>query len=86
MPLLVSDLIKINGLDPSKVLLIRHSKNDKIFKKCFENGFVKEYTQIQRENFAKNYEYWMVFISHKGTSAKLYNIYKVTSTKPLSRW
>lgn len=58
-----SDILKKVGLDPKKVKLIRHALSDKVFKECADNG--------------KVYEYWVVFISGKGTLAQLYAIYKV---------
>lgn len=73
-----SDVINRAGLDPKKVMLIRHSLNDKEFKKCYDQNMVLEYTRHQRENFARNAEYWIVFISDKSTKARLYCCYQVT--------
>ncbi len=75
--LYLSDILKRVGLDITKVKLIRHSLNHKNFKDCYEAGFIKEYTQIQKKDFSEGYEYWITFISDKGTSAKLDACYKV---------
>jgi len=83
--LYLSDIMKRAGLDPKKVMLIRHSLGHEPFKKCYdknnsENGFVHEYTSHQGENFAKGAEYWMVFVSDHGTKARFFALYKVTGS------
>ena len=77
--LYLSDILKRVGLDIKKVKLIRHALSDKGFKSCYDLGFIKEYTQIQNKGFARGFEYWITFISDKGTSAKLEGVYKVKS-------
>ena len=72
-----SDILRKVGLDPKKVKLIRHALSDKGFKECADKGKVYEYTRHQRKDFNKGYDYWVVFISGKGTLAQLYAIYKV---------
>jgi hypothetical protein len=80
--LFFSDILKKVGLDPAKVKLIRHALTDKDFKSCYDKGMVLEYTQLQREGFSKDYDYWVVFISGKGNLAKLFAVYKVISSAP----
>lgn len=75
--LYLSDILKRAGLDLKRTKLIRHSLNDKGFRDCFDADNVKEYTQRQNLNFSKDFDYWVVFISDKGTSCKLYACYKV---------
>ena len=75
--LYLSDLFKRAGIEPKKVMLIRHSLNDTGFKTCYDAGMTYEYTKYQKNGFAKNAEYWMVFISDKGTTAKFYAMYRV---------
>lgn len=75
--LYLTDILKRAGLDPKKVMLIRHSLSDKDFKKCYDAGMVQEYTRHQKENFAKGAEYWAVFVSDKSTKARFYACYKV---------
>lgn len=68
-----------------KVKLIRHALSDKGFKSCYDKGFMKEYTQIQKKGFSRGYDYWIIFLSDSGTSAKLEGVYKVngfTDTPP----
>ena len=48
--LLLSDLLKNNGIDPKEVVLVRHVLNREDFNNCFNAGYVKEYTQIQHKN------------------------------------
>ena len=76
--ILLSDLLKNNGIDPKEVVLIRHVMSQDNFNKCFQEGFIKEYTQIQGKNkkMLKQSKYWMVFIGTNGTRAKLYCMYK----------
>ena len=79
--LYLSDIINRAGLDPKKVMLIRHSLNDKDFAKCYERDFVLEYTRHQGEKFAKDAEYWIVFVSDKSTKARFYACYQVDGPK-----
>ncbi len=83
--LYLSDILQRTGLDISKVKLIRHSLNDVQFRKCYENGFVKEYTQVQKNDFANGYDYWVVFIGAKGTTARLDSCYQVIGSMPISK-
>lgn len=73
----LSDILNRAGLDINKVKLIRHSLNDKHFNACYDKGFTKEYTQLQKNGFSAGYEYWAVFISAGGTSCRLFACYKV---------
>lgn len=77
-----SDVLKKVGLNPAKVKLIRHALTDKGFKSCYDKNMVLEYTRQQKDGFSKNYDYWCVFISGKGTLAKLFACYKVGESVP----
>lgn len=77
-----SDVLKKVGLEPSKVKLIRHALTDKGFKSCYDKGMVLEYTRQQKNGFSKGYDYWCVFISDKGTLAKLFACYKIGTSVP----
>ena len=48
----------------------------------YDKNMVLEYTRQQRNGFSKNYDYWCVFISSKGTLAKLFACYKVGGSVP----
>ncbi|MBP5606611.1 MAG: GIY-YIG nuclease family protein [Ruminiclostridium sp.] len=82
----LQDLLTINGIDPKDVLLIRHSLNHENFRKCFDNNFVYEYTQIQPGNLKalSEHKYWMVFISGKGTQARLFKFYEYKGKMPIT--
>lgn len=80
--LFLTDIIKRAGIDPSEVKLIRHALSDKTFKKYYEKNMVKEYTQHQRKEFSKGYNFWMVFISDGGSLARFEGLYKVLEEKP----
>lgn len=77
-----SDILEKAGLDPAKVKLIRHSLGDKDFSKCYysEPQMVWEYTRIQKPGFSKGYDYWCVFVSGEGTTARLFACYKVNGS------
>lgn len=77
-----SDVLRKVGLDPAKVKLIRHALTDKGFKSCYDKNMVLEYTRQQKSGFSKNYDYWCVFISGKGTLAKLFACYRVGNSVP----
>ena len=77
-----SDVLKKVGLESAKVKLIRHALTDKGFRSCYDKNMVLEYTRHQKSGFSKNYDYWCVFISGKGTLAKLFACYKVGNSVP----
>lgn len=77
--LYLSDIIKRNNLDPTRIKLIRHSLRDKGFLKCFQKGFMNEYQKVQKENFFQGCDYILTFVSEPGTSAKFMGCYKVGS-------
>ena len=77
-----SDVLRKVGLDSAKVKLIRHALTDKGFKSCYDKNMVLEYTRQQKSGFSKNYDYWCVFISGKGTLAKLFACYRVGNSIP----
>lgn len=80
-PLELLDILNKTELELSEVLLIRHALSDKECKKQYENNNMKEYTQIQKENFPTKYKYWITFLSHGGTSAVLDKCYEVNGYK-----
>lgn len=83
MPLLFfSDILLKAGLDPSKVMLIRHSLANRGFKECYEKNMVYEYTCHQKSGFSRGYDYWAVFISGAGTFAKFFALYQVGPAVP----
>ncbi|MFA9381659.1 MAG: hypothetical protein ACERKO_11430, partial [Acetanaerobacterium sp.] len=79
--LFLSDILKRAGLDVNRVKLIRHSINQKEFIDCYNKGYVFWYTSCQKPDFSNGYDYWVVFISDKGTSARLEGCYKVNGNK-----
>lgn len=80
--LYLSDVLRKVGLDPKKVKLIRHSLSDDGFKQCYQMHKVYEYTRHQKADFSRNYDYWIIFISDKGTLCKLSACYKVGGFVP----
>ena len=77
-----SDVLRKVGLYPAKLKLIRHSLSDQGFKDCYDKNMVLEYTRQQKNGFSKGYDYWCVFLSGKGTYAKLFACYKVGNAIP----
>lgn len=49
--LFLTDIINRAGLNPKEVKLIRHAFSHETFKKYYEMGKVKEYTQHQKKRF-----------------------------------
>lgn len=79
--LYLSDILHHFSLDLKKVMLIRHSLNDKDFLKCYSAGRIQEYMQLQKKRFAQGYDYIISFISGPRTSAKLEGFYKVVKNE-----
>lgn len=80
-----TDILKKAGLDPKRVKLFRHSMSSEQFKPCFEKNMIQEYTAVQSVGFGKDYDYWAVFISDRGTLAKFYALYKVNGSQPSTK-
>lgn len=76
------DVLRKAGLDPEKVKLIRHALTDRGFRTCYEKGMVLEYTRQQKNGFGRGCDCWCVFISGKGTLAKLFGCYQVGGAAP----
>ena len=68
----VSDVLRAKRIDPKDVMLIRHTDKppEHRFRKAKEAGFIKEYTAMQKEGFAKKRDYLMVFIGEPPTIAR----------------
>jgi hypothetical protein len=81
--LYLNDILKRNGVDPKRTILIRHSLNHKRCKSCYENNFIEDYQKIQSKSFFNNCDFVLSFISEPGTSAKFIGFYKVGSRKPI---
>ncbi len=76
--LYLNDILYRNNLDPNRVKLLRHStRSNKRCIKCFKGGFLEEYQRLQKENFFKECDYFLSFVSEKGTRARFYGCYSV---------
>ncbi len=82
--LYLNDILRKTGIDLSRIKLIRHAKSDREFLKCYDCDMVEEYTKYQKKGFSKHYDYWIVFVSDKSTSAVLYGCYKVLKERERS--
>ena len=80
--LLLQDIIKKAGINPSEVKLLRH-KSDIVYD-CKKKDMIKDFTAVQRTGFSNNYKYWMVFISGNGTTAIFDSFYEVHGSQPVS--
>lgn len=85
--LTLNKLLALENIDPKEVKLIRHTKNDKHFSACFNMGYecIKEYTSIQKADFASGKKYWVIFIGDKGTTARYYCTFRVVGKKALDK-
>ena len=81
----LNDILKRNGIDPTRTKLIRHSLKHKRCKSCFDNSFIEEYQKLQIKSFFSDYDYMLSFISEPGTSAKFMGCYKVGLGKPIEK-
>ncbi len=77
-----ADILQKVGIDPKRVKVIRHSLTSDQFKPCYKKGMIWEYTRTQSRNFAKDFDYWAVFIGDEGTMARFYALYKVDGFVP----
>lgn len=77
-----ADILQKVGIDPERVKMIRHSLTSEQFIPCYEKGMIWEYTRTQKRNFAKDFDYWAVFIGDAGTMARFYALYKVDGFVP----
>ncbi len=80
----VSDVLRAKRIDPKDVMLIRHTDKppEHRFRKAKEAGFIKEYTAMQKEGFAKKRDYLMVFIGEPPTIARFYALYYIVNRFP----
>lgn len=85
-----SDILVRAGIDPKKTLLIRHTKSNRVFKKCCEESrkdatMVMTFIREQNCGFSDGFDYWAVFVSDHGTMCKLYGLFRVGSAVPNTR-
>lgn len=73
-----SDVLRHEGLDPKKVMLIRHPMSKEDVRFYYSMGMLKEFTAHQGPKFRSDgFSHWAVFLGDKGTLAKFYCCYKV---------
>ena len=76
--IMLSDVISSAGLNPDKVVLMRHSRSSDEFKPFYKRGMIKEYTQVQGKPISsKPCTHILVFISDSGTSAIFHGCYEI---------
>lgn len=88
-------LLALENIVPNEVMLIRHTKDysksasqgSRQFFECFNMGYecIKEYTSIQKTDFASGKKYWAIFIGDKGTTARYYCTFRVVGKKALDK-
>jgi len=72
-----SDILKKAQIDLKDVLLIRHPLSNNYCRKCYEDGFILEYTRIQKSSFTRDYKYWAIFVGNSGSMALYKGLYLV---------
>lgn len=82
MELTLRDLLEKSSIDLSRTRLIRHALNNEKCKECNELGHFDLYNSHQSVDFSDVDDYWIVFKSGLGTTAILYNVYKVIGKTP----
>lgn len=82
--LYLNDILRKTGIDLNRIKLIRHVKSNNKFLECYNCNMVEEYTKFQKKGFSDKFDYWIVFVSDKGTSAVLYGCYKVLKERSRS--
>lgn len=80
----VSDVLRAMRIDPKDVMLIRHTDSppEHHFRKAQEAGFIKEYTSLQKEGFAKGRDYLMVFIREFPRTGRFFALYRIVNRFP----
>lgn len=76
--LYLNDILRRAGLNPNKVMLIRHSLKHTSFQTAYEHDVILEYTQMQKPNFYNDFDYVLTFVADEGTTAKFVGCYMVT--------
>ena len=72
-----SDILVKAQIDPKDVLLIRHPLSNKYCRRCFEDGYLLEYTRLQKSNFTKEFKYWAIFVGNSGSMALYKGLFKM---------
>ena len=82
MELTLKDLLEKSSIDLSRVKLIRHALSNPDCKRSYDHGYFDLYNSHQKIKFSEIGDYWIVFKSESGTTAILYNVYRVTGKTP----
>lgn len=83
--LTLNDVLKAEGIDPTRVLVIRHTpytgdEHARKAKACLDAGMVREYTSVQKSETARNASshgrnLWMAFVADKAGVTRLHGVY-----------
>ena len=74
--LTLADIISKLDININDILLVRHSQN-KDMQWHYNNGFIREYTSIQKSSFPKKYKYIFSFVGGNKTTAVLDEVYYI---------
>lgn len=72
-----SDILMKAQINPKDVLLIRHPLSNAEFRKCYEEGYILEYTRCQKRSFTRKFKYWAIFVGNSGSMALYKGLYHV---------
>ena len=80
--LTLRNLFDAEGVEPERVLLIRHNGVMENVKACFNAGFVREFTSMQSRGIFRNAaddrrDPWMTFIGTGDGGTRLYRVYRL---------
>ena len=80
--LALRNLFDAEGVEPERVLLIRHNGVMENVKACFNAGFVREFTSMQSRGIFRNAaddrrDLWMTFIGTGDGGTRLYRVYRL---------
>lgn len=77
MELTLRDLLEKSSIDLNRTRLIRHALGNEKCKECNDLGHFDLYNSHQSVDFSDIGDYWIVFKSGLGTTAILYNVYRI---------
>lgn len=75
--LFVSDVLQAMKINPADCLLYRHRTQKPGCRRALESGFIKEYTSMQKEGFAKGRDYIVTFLGMPGKKTVFSAVYYI---------
>lgn len=83
--MLFTEILKLRGLETTKIKLVRHTINRDYIQKIISSGNFDLYQSVQKAGVFKDINYFVSFTDLQGTKALLYGVYKINGMQKIQQ-